>query len=56
MILELENALELDKDVQPACLPFNANFDDISFTEEQCFTSGWGALEQSKSILVSKSS
>ena len=43
MILELENALELDKDVQPACIPFNANFDDTSFTEEQCFTSGWGA-------------
>merc|ERR1711971_1363849 len=44
VILKLESPLELNADVQPACLPSSAAYLDTSSTEERCFTSGWGTL------------
>merc|ERR1739838_801936 len=44
VILKLESPLELNADVQPACLPSSAAYLDVSSTEERCFTSGWGTL------------
>merc|ERR1712051_570902 len=44
VILKLESPLELNAEVQPACLPSSAAYLDTSSTEERCFTSGWGTL------------
>ena len=44
VILKLDNALEFNNNVQPACLPGSADYLDTNSKEEQCFTSGWGAL------------
>ena len=43
VILKLSSPLELNNKVFPACLP-EADYLDISSTEEACFTSGWGTL------------
>jgi len=43
VILKLSSPLELNDKVFPACLP-EADYLDISSTEEACFTSGWGTL------------
>ena len=43
VILKLSSPLELNDNVFPACLP-EADYLDISSTEEACFTSGWGTL------------
>merc|ERR1712156_1403412 len=43
-ILKLDSPLELDDDVKPACLPTSSDYLDVSSTEEECFTSGWGTL------------
>jgi len=43
-ILKLASPLELNDDVQPACLPSSSTYLDVSSTEERCFTSGWGTL------------
>jgi len=44
VILKLESPLELNANVQPACLPSSAAYLGVSSTEERCFTSGWGTL------------
>merc|ERR1712172_210306 len=44
VILKLDSPLELNADVQPACLPSSAAYLGVSSTEERCFTSGWGTL------------
>ena len=43
-ILKLDSPLELNDDVKPACLPTSSDYLDVSSTEEECFTSGWGTL------------
>merc|ERR1711971_517060 len=40
VILKLESPLQLNADVQPACLPSSDEYLDVSSTEERCFTSG----------------
>ena len=45
-ILKLASPLEMNSDVQAACLPSSAGYLSISSTEERCFTSGWGTLSQ----------
>ena len=47
VILKLGKPLELNDDVKPACLP-SPNYLDLTSTEERCFTSGWGHLQQGK--------
>merc|ERR1719491_801115 len=44
VILKLDSPLELNADVQPACLPSSAAYLGVSSSEERCFTSGWGTL------------
>ena len=44
VILKLDIPLNFDKDVKPACLPPSKGYLDLSSTEEQCYTSGWGDL------------
>ena len=44
IILKLESQLTLDDNVQPACLPSDSTFLPLTASEEQCWTSGWGAL------------
>merc|ERR1712051_6131 len=44
VVLKLASALTLNDDVKPACLPSSATYLDVSSSEEQCFTSGWGSL------------
>ena len=51
VVLKLENPLELNENVQPACLPPTTDFLDVNSTEDQCFTSGWGTLESGKYLL-----
>jgi len=41
--LKLDSPLELNDDVQPACLP-SADYLSATETEARCFTSGWGTL------------
>ena len=48
VILKLDSPLELNADVQPACLPSSAAYLPVSSTEERCFTSGWGTLASGK--------
>ena len=48
VILKLGTALDFNDDVQPACLPPSENYLDINSSEERCFTSGWGALNEGK--------
>merc|ERR1712156_286512 len=43
-ILKLDSPLELNDDVKPACLSTSSDYLDVSSTEEECFTSGWGTL------------
>ena len=43
VILKLEYPLELNNDVQAACLPDSDDY-LVNTEEEQCFTSGWGEL------------
>merc|ERR1711997_266506 len=43
VIVKLDSPLELNNDVQPACLP-SADYLPATATEERCFTSGWGTL------------
>merc|ERR1719412_3551049 len=45
-ILKLATPLEMNSDVQAACLPSSAGYLSTSSTEERCFTSGWGTLSQ----------
>merc|ERR1711997_750376 len=44
VVLKLASSLTLNDDVKPACLPSSATYLDVSSSEEQCFTSGWGSL------------
>merc|ERR1712012_1486628 len=44
VILKLSSPLELNNDVQPACLP-SSDYLPVTATEEQCYTSGWGTLQ-----------
>ena len=46
VIFKLDIPLDFDDDVQPACLPPSTAYLDLTSTEEQCFTSGWGTLVQ----------
>ena len=43
LIVKLDSPLELNDDVQPACLP-SADYLPANTTEARCFTSGWGTL------------
>jgi len=43
VIVKLDSPLELNDDVQPACLP-SADYLPATATEARCFTSGWGTL------------
>ena len=45
VILKLSDSLELNENVQPACLPMSSEYLGVSSTEERCFTSGWGTLK-----------
>ena len=51
VILKLSSPLELNDNVFPACLP-EADYLDISSTEEACFTSGWGTLSSGMIIII----
>jgi len=42
VILKLDTPLELNSDVQPACLPSSSDYLSTSSTEQECYTSGWG--------------
>ena len=46
VIVKLATPLEMNSDVQAACLPSSAGYLSTSSTEERCFTSGWGTLSQ----------
>ena len=46
VILKLGSPLEFNQDVQPACLPPSTSYLDINSSEERCFTSGWGSLQE----------
>ena len=48
VIVKLGSPLQLDDNVQPACLPSSPNYLDFNATEERCFTSGWGKLQYSE--------
>ena len=48
VILKLASPLELNADVQPACLPPSADYLDINSSEDRCSTSGWGTLSEGK--------
>ena len=48
VILKLGMPLDLNDDVKPACLPSSSDYLDLTSTEDRCFTSGWGALEEGK--------
>ena len=54
VILKLGAPLDLNDNVKPACLPPSADYLDMSSTEERCFTSGWGTLQQGKFIKTLK--
>merc|ERR1712001_433093 len=43
VIVKLDSPLELNDDIQPACLP-SADYLPATATEVRCFTSGWGTL------------
>merc|ERR1712165_384659 len=43
VIVKLDSPLELNDNIQPACLP-SANYLPATATEARCFTSGWGTL------------
>ena len=44
VILKLDNPLDFNDDVRPACLPSSSDFLDINSGEMDCWTSGWGLL------------
>ena len=44
IIAKLESPLEMNSDVQAACLPSSSEYLSLSSTEDRCFTSGWGSL------------
>ena len=44
IIAKLESPLEMNSDVQAACLPSSSEYLSSSSTEDRCFTSGWGTL------------
>merc|ERR1719211_707461 len=44
VIAKLSSPLTLNSDVQAACLPSSSSYFSTSFSEERCFTSGWGTL------------
>ena len=44
VIAKLSSPLELNSNVQAACLPTSGSYFSTSFSEERCFTSGWGTL------------
>ena len=48
VILKLGSPLQLNINVQPACLPTSKNFLSLDSTEDMCFTSGWGRLQYGK--------
>merc|ERR1712088_186047 len=43
VIVKLDSPLELNDNIQPACLP-SADYLSATATEARCFTSGWGTL------------
>ena len=53
VIVKLDSPLELNDDVQPACLP-SADYLSTTETEARCFTSGWGTLSSGNYIKISK--
>merc|ERR1719510_109523 len=44
VIVKLDSSLEINSNVQPACLPSSTEYLSTTATEERCFTSGWGTL------------
>ena len=44
LIVKLGSPLEMNSDVQAACLPSSSEYLSTSSTEDRCFTSGWGTL------------
>merc|ERR1711992_7874 len=44
VIAKLSSPLGLNSNVQAACLPTSGSYFSTSFSEERCFTSGWGTL------------
>ena len=53
VIVKLDSPLELNDDVQPACLP-SADYLSTTETEARCFTSGWGKLSIGNYIKIRK--
>ena len=41
-LLKLKTPLELNDDVQPACLP-TEEMNSIAYSHDECYISGWGA-------------
>ena len=45
VIFKLDYPLEINSNVQPACLPPTSEYLSTSSTEKECYTSGWGSLK-----------
>ena len=43
--MKLGSPLELNDDVQPACLPSSPGYLSLESTKDRCFTSGWGKTQ-----------
>ena len=53
VIVKLDSSLELNDDVQPACLP-SVNYLSTTETDARCFTSGWGTLSSGNYFKISR--
>ena len=51
IIAKLESPLEMNSDVQAACLPSSSEYLSLSSTEDRCFTSGWGTLSSGQYLI-----
>ena len=53
VILKLDSPLELNNDVQPACLPSSSWMpENTAAVAERCFTSGWGTLSSGNYLII----
>ena len=43
LIVKLNLPLEINSNVQPACLPSSSKYLSLTSTDERCFICGWGA-------------
>ena len=51
VILKLDKPLNLNEEVQPACLPFSSNYAPENYhSASRCFTMGYGRLSQGNRI------